>query len=232
MSVFIESMSTEVTSGLAERAAVFAALSDPARLTIVDYLANADASPSELRAILSMSSNLLAHHLAVLRKADVVRQTRSEADGRRTYLRLNHCALDGLVPSAERRARRIVFVCTHNSARSQLAAAIWNRRSEVPATSAGTNPAPQVHRGAVAAAKRLNLSMRALKPRYLGDVLAADDLVIAVCDNAHEELPPELPRIHWSISDPTRTAVAAAFDETVGQLTARIDHFIPNVQPA
>ena len=125
-----------------------------------------------------------------------------------------------------------MFVCTHNSARSQLAAAIWNRRSEVPATSAGTKPAPQVHRGAVAAAKRLNLSMRAIKPRYLGDVLADDDLVIAVCDNAHEELPAELPRIHWSISDPTRTAVAAAFDEAVGELTARIDHFAPNVQPA
>jgi protein-tyrosine-phosphatase/DNA-binding transcriptional ArsR family regulator len=225
-------MSTEVTPELAARAAVFSALSDPARLTIVDYLSNADASPSELRAILSMPSNLLAHHLAVLRKAGVVRQTRSEADGRRTYLRLNHSALDGLVPSTERQARRIVFVCTHNSARSQLAAAIWNRRSEVPATSAGTKPAPQVHRGAVAAARRLNLSMRAIKPRYLGDVLAADDLVIAVCDNAHEELPPELPRIHWSISDPTRTAIAAAFDETVGELTARIDHFIPLVQPA
>jgi ArsR family transcriptional regulator, arsenate/arsenite/antimonite-responsive transcriptional repressor / arsenate reductase (thioredoxin) len=225
-------MSTEVTSGLAERAAVFAALSDPARLAIVDYLTNADASPSELRAILSMSSNLLAHHLAALRKAGVIRQTRSEADGRRTYLRLNHSALDGLVLSTEQRARRIVFVCTHNSARSQLAAAIWNRRSEVPATSAGTKPATQVHRGAVAAARRLNLSMRAIKPRYLGDVLAADDLVIAVCDNAHEELPPELPRIHWSVSDPTRSALATAFDETVGELTARIDHFIPTVQPA
>jgi hypothetical protein len=74
--------------------------------------------------------------------------------------------------------------------------------------------------------------MRAVKPRYLGDVLAVDDLVIAVCDNAHEELPAELPRIHWSISDPTRTAVPAAFDEAVGELTARIDHFTANVAPA
>ncbi|HEX9832445.1 MAG TPA: metalloregulator ArsR/SmtB family transcription factor [Mycobacterium sp.] len=225
-------MSTELNSDLARRASVFAALSDPARLTIVDYLLNADASPSELCAIMSMPSNLLAHHLAVLKKAGVVRQARSEADGRRTYLRLNHATLDGLVPSAEHRARRIVFVCTHNSARSQLAAAIWNRRSEVAATSAGTKPAAHVHRGAVAAARRLNLSMRAIKPRYLGDVLAADDLVIAVCDNAHEELPAELPRLHWSISDPTRTAVAAAFDDTVSELTTRIDRFVPNVQPA
>jgi protein-tyrosine-phosphatase len=225
-------MFTDLDSGVARRAAVFAALSDPARLTIVDFLLNADASPSELRALLSMPSNLLAHHLAVLKNAGLVRQTRSEADGRRTYLGLNHGALDGLVPSAQRRARRVVFVCTHNSARSQLAAAIWNRRSELPATSAGTKPAPQVHRGAVAAAKRLNLSMRAVKPRYLGDVLAADDLVIAVCDNAHEELPGELPRIHWSISDPTRTASASAFDEAVRELTSRIDRLVPDVQPA
>jgi protein-tyrosine-phosphatase len=225
-------MSIEASSNFTARTAVFAALADPARLTIVDYLTNADASPSELRAILSMSSNLLAHHLSVLKSAGVVRQTRSEADGRRTYLRLNHSALDGLVPSAEHRARRILFVCTHNSARSQLAAAIWNRRSEVPATSAGTKPAAQVHRGAVAAAKRFNLSMRAVKPRYLGDVLAADDLVVAVCDNAHEELPGELPRIHWSVSDPTRTAVAAAFDDAISDLTVRIERLIPNVQPA
>ena len=126
-----------------------------------------------------------------------------------------------------------MFVCTHNSARSQLAAAIWNRRSEVPATSAGTKPAPQVHRGAVAAARRLNLSMRATKPRYLGDVLAADDLVIAVCGSAHAGTSCRAtPHPLVCISDPTRTAVAAAFDEAVGELTARIDHFIANVQPA
>ena len=225
-------MSVVRNPNLTQRTTVFAALSDPARLTIVDHLLNADVSPSELRAILSVPSNLLAHHLAVLKNAGLVRQTRSEADGRRVYLKLNHAALEGLVPSVQHRARRIVFVCTHNSARSQLAAAIWNRRSELPATSAGTKPAPQVHRGAVAAARRLNLSMRAVKPRYLGDVLAADDLVIAVCDNAHEELPAELPRIHWSISDPTRTATASAFDDAVGELTTRIDRFVPDVEPA
>jgi protein-tyrosine-phosphatase/DNA-binding transcriptional ArsR family regulator len=224
-------MPIELNSSLSERAAVFAALYEHARLTIVDHLLTADASPSELRALLSMSSNLLAHHLAVLRKAGVVRQTRSEGDGRRTYIKLNHAALESLIPQAERRARRVVFVCTHNSARSQLAAAIWNRRSVVPATSAGTQPALQVHPGAVAAAKRNQLSMRPTKPRYLGDVVATDDLVIAVCDNAHEELPVELPRIHWSINDPTRTALAASFDAAVSDLTERINHLVPRLQP-
>ena len=225
-------MSIEANSDTVRRTAVFAALADPARLAIVDHLLLADASPSELRAVLGMQSNLLAHHLGVLKKADVVRHRRSEADGRRTYLRLNHHALETLVPPAQRRAQRVVFVCTQNSARSQLAAAIWNRRSELPATSAGTHPAARVHPGAVTAARRHNLHLRAHSPRYLGDVLTAGDLVIAVCDNAHEELPDELTRMHWSVADPTRTERAAAFDAAVNDLTERIDHLVPNLKTA
>lgn len=225
-------MSIESNPTLADRAAVFAALADPARLAIVDHLLLADASPSELRAVLDMQSNLLAHHLGVLKKAGVVCAARSEADRRRTYLRLNRTALETLVPSRQRHAHRVVFVCTQNSARSQLAAAIWNRRSTVPATSAGTHPADRAHPGAVAAARRNNLHMRPQTPRYLGDVLHSGDLVVAVCDNAHEELPTELARIHWSISDPARTGRTESFDNAVRDLTDRIDHLVPCLQPA
>lgn len=225
-------MSIELNPDTARRAAVFAALADPARLAIVDHLLLADASPSELRAVLGMQSNLLAHHLGVLKRAGVVRDSRSEADGRRTYLSLNRPALETLVPSAQRRAHRVVFVCTQNSARSQLAAAIWNRRSELPATSAGTHPAARVHPGAVAAARRHKLHLRPHTPRRLSDVLAAGDLVIAVCDNAHEELSGELDRLHWSIPDPARTERAEAFDAAVGDLTDRIQHLVPNVTSA
>lgn len=225
-------MCVEINAGTARRAAVFAALADPARLAIVDHLLLADASPSELRAVLGMQSNLLAHHLGVLKRAGVVRDTRSEADGRRTYLSLNRPALETLVPAAQRRARRVVFVCTQNSARSQLAAAIWNRRSELPATSAGTHPAARVHPGAVAAARRHKLHLRPHTPRHLSDVLAADDLVIAVCDNAHEELPGGLARLHWSVPDPARTERVEAFDAAVGELTDRIVHLVPNVKSA
>ena len=225
-------MSIELNPAIARRTAVFAALADPVRLAIVDHLLLADASPSELRALLGMQSNLLAHHLGVLKKAGVVRQTRSEADGRRTYFKLNRDALETLVPLAARRARRVVFVCTQNSARSQLAAAIWNRRSTVPATSAGTHPADRAHPGAVAAARRNNLHMRPHTPRYLGDVLDSDDLIVAVCDNAHEELSSELARIHWSISDPARIGRAESFDNAVRDLTDRIDHLVPCLQPA
>lgn len=222
-------MSTEITS--TDRVAVFAALADPARLAIVDHLLGADASPSELRAMLSVPSNLLAHHLNVLERAGVVTRTRSEADGRRTYLKLNPAALESLIPVPGRHARRLIFVCTQNSARSQLAAAIWNRHSPVPATSAGTKPAARVHPGAVDAARRNNVPLRPTKPRHLDDVLQPTDLVIAVCDNAHEELPPELTRIHWSVRDPARTALPAAFDDAVHDLTERIGRLTPTLQP-
>lgn len=211
---------------------MLAALADPARLAIVDHLLGADASPSELRTMLSIPSNLLAHHVNVLERAGVLRRSRSEADGRRIYLKLNHAALETLISPADHKARRVVFVCTQNSARSQLAAAIWNRHSSVPATSAGTKPADHVHPGAVEAARRHNVALRPTKPRHLNDVLDPQDLVIAVCDNAHEELPADLRRIHWSVRDPVRTAQPVAFDEAMTDLTARITRLTPTLQPA
>lgn len=225
-------MPIEINSTRERRASIFAALADPSRLAIVDHLLLADASPSELRAVLGIQSNLLAHHLGVLKTAGIVRQTRSEADRRRTYLQLDHQALELLVPATGRQATRVLFVCTQNSARSQLAAAIWNRRSELPAASAGTHPATGVHPGAVAAARRHKLHLRPHTPRYLGDVLGPGDLVIAVCDNAHEELPVELPRLHWSVPDPVRTARAEAFDAAVDDLTDRIEHLVPHLKSA
>ena len=66
---------------------------------------------------------------------------RSEGDRRRSYLTLVPGVLEELMPATGLTASRIVFVCTENSARSQLAAAIWAAASAVPATSAGTHPA-------------------------------------------------------------------------------------------
>jgi len=220
------------TTQLTTRAAVHAALADPGRLAIVDRLLLADASPSELRTALAMPSNLLAHHLNVLENAGLIRRTRSEADRRRTYLKLNYDALESMIPSAKRTARRVVFVCTQNSARSQMAAAIWNRRSPVPATSAGTHPAEAVHPGALAAVRRHNVTINPRAPRHLDDVLAEGDLLIAVCDNTHEELPPDLDRIHWSVADPARSPTPDAFDAAYGDLSERVQHFAAFLQPA
>ena len=208
-----------------------AALADPGRLVIVDRLLLADASPSELQSELSMSSSLIAHHVGVLEGAGIVRRVRSEGDRRRSYLQLIPESLDLLVPTAAWHAKRVVFVCTQNSARSQLAVAVWNRRSPLPATSAGIHPAAEVHPSAVAAATRRGLPMRPHPPRRLDDVVKPNDVIIAVCDNAHEELPPDRRRLHWSIPDPVRTGRADAFDRALDELIFRIDHLAPTPDP-
>src|SRR5918997_2216761 len=216
------------------RAAVHAALGEPGRLAIVDALLLGEASPTELQRQLGMPSNLLAHHVRVLEQVGVVSRHRSEADRRRTYLALTPGALDTLRPRKVQDAVRVVFVCTHNSARSQLAAALWNDASPVPATSAGTHPAAAVHPGAVAAARRHRVPLTPVPPRHVEDVLGADgkdSLVITVCDAAHEELAASAGRLHWSVPDPARTGEDAAFDRVVTDLTHRVARVVPAVRP-
>ena len=194
-------MSPDRTSGLARRAVLHAALADPARLRITDTLLAGDASPSELAAMLAMSSNLLAHHLHVLEQAGILTRRRSEGDRRRTYLQLIPGALDSLAPPAARAALRVLFVCTANSARSHLAAALWRGPSTVPAASPGTRPAAAIDPGAIAAAPGHSLPLPRLRPRHISDVRHDSDLVITVCDLAHEELG-EATAVRWSIPDP------------------------------
>jgi protein-tyrosine-phosphatase/DNA-binding transcriptional ArsR family regulator len=223
-------MST-VRSDVVRRAAVHAALGDPGRLAIVDALLLGEASPSELQRLLDMPSNLLAHHVRVLERAGVVSRHRSEGDRRRSYLHLTRGSLGVLHPSSTREAVRVVFVCTENSARSQLATAIWATTGAVSATSAGTHPAPAVHPGAVAAAIRHQLPLTPATPRHVDDVLRPDDVVITVCDAAHEELGPGPDRLHWSIPDPARQGHAAAFDDAIDELTHRIGRLAPAIHP-
>ena len=212
------------------RAALHAALGDPGRLALVDTLAWGEASPGELGQRLGMTSNLLAHHLRVLEEAGLVTRHRSEGDRRRSYVALVRATLDLLVPAGPPLwAARVVFVCTHNSARSPLAAAMWNDTSPVPATSAGTDPAPRVHPGAVAVARRRHLSLVPARPRHVRDVLDPADLVVTVCDSAHEELATVAAGLHWSIPDPVSAPDPAAFDAVVDELTDRITRLTPVV---
>jgi protein-tyrosine-phosphatase len=124
----------------------------------------------------------------------------------------------------------VVFVCTHNSARSQLAAALWRRRSAVPAASAGTEPAGRVHPLAVATARAHGLSLGRARTAKVGEVLRADDLVVAVCDNAHEQLTGE--RLHWSVPDPAPAGTDDAFDRAFRDLADRVDRLAPAVHPS
>jgi protein-tyrosine-phosphatase/DNA-binding transcriptional ArsR family regulator len=214
---------------LAERAALYAALGDEGRLAIVDALLLGEASPTELQRLLDMPSNLMAHHVRALERVGLVSRHRSEADRRRTYLALVPAALDALRPVAVRDAVRVVFVCTQNSARSQLAAALWNEASAVPATSAGTHPAAAIHPGAVAVARRRGLSLVPQPPRHVDEVLDPGDVVVTVCDAAHEELAagPDERHLHWSVADPTRTGEDSAFDRAFDTLTDRIGRVAP-----
>jgi len=206
------------------RARMHAALGDPLRLAIVDRLGHADASPGELARGLGLATNLLAHHVGVLKVAGVVRRVRSEGDRRRTYVQLcvqDPMALGVLGAPARLSAPRVIFVCTHNSARSQLAAAAWQRVSTVPTRSAGTRPARRVHAGAVQVGKRHGLALGRATTADLGQVRRPDDLVVAVCDNAYEEL--RETALHWAIPDPVRTGSDTAFEQAYDEITARVE---------
>jgi protein-tyrosine-phosphatase len=227
-------MNTEINDSLEQRAAMHAALADPARLRITDTLADGDASPSELAGMLAMPSNLLAHHLRVLQEAGLVSRHRSEGDRRRTYLRLVPGALDVLADPpalAGRGARRVLFVCTANSARSHLAAALWRRASQVPAASAGTRPAEAIALGALDAAQRHALPLPVLHPRHISDVRHDGDLVVTVCDLAHEELG-GLAAVHWSVPDPVPAGDPGSFDAALAELSRRVGLLAPRVAAA
>jgi ArsR family transcriptional regulator, arsenate/arsenite/antimonite-responsive transcriptional repressor / arsenate reductase (thioredoxin) len=201
------------------------ALADPVRLAVVDALVSADVSPGRLAADLHAPGNLLAHHLKVLESAGIVRRVRSEADRRRHYVQLVPGSLDGLMPGSPTRrvASRVVFVCTHNSARSQLAAAVWRTRSEVPVASAGTRPAERVNPGAVAAARRHGLRLGCARPVHVEQVLQPPDLVVSVCDAAHEELEGTgREHLHWSVPDPVRLSTDEAFEQAYEMVAGRV----------
>ncbi len=229
-SAIIESMSVELT--VEHRAQLHAALADSTRLRIVDHLAYGDASSRELQEVLGIPSNLLAHHVGVLERSGLLGRRRSEADRRRAYLHLVPGTLDDLLPHGATEVPRVVFVCTANSARSQLAAALWQNTSDVPVASAGTHPARKAAPGAVAAARRHGLRLVGRRPAGLAEVLREDDLIVTVCDNAHEELDhadgrPR--RLHWSVPDPVPEGTDAAFDAAFDELNQRITHLAPSI---
>lgn len=211
---------------LAERAARHGALSDPLRLAIIEELGRSDRSPGELRAQLDVPSNLLAHHLDTLERVGLIVRSASSGDARRRYVRL----VPGALPTVTVQTTApedVLFVCTHNSARSQLAAALWKSLMGTSATSAGTHPAERVHPGAVAAAQRAGIALEGAAPRQIERDESTPSLVVTVCDQAHEELQPPADWLHWSVPDPVPRGTDAAFDAAVGELRQRIGRFAP-----
>jgi protein-tyrosine-phosphatase len=119
-----------------------------------------------------------------------------------------------------------MFVCSANSARSQLAAALWRQRTGGPADSAGTHPAARVHPKAIAAARRADLDLSNASPHDIADITSFPPLVVTVCDRAHEELQPDDEWLHWSIPDPVPIGTNAAFDAALAELRDRIDTLV------
>lgn len=209
---------------LADRARVHAALGDERRLAVVDALRLSDLTPSELRERTGLPSNLLAFHLDVLEAAGLVERHRSSGDGRRRYVTLRWEVLGSLLPSPTLpRDGSVLFVCTRNAARSQLAAALWRDRTGGEAQSAGTAPADLIdeHAATVAAAHGLRMDDRA--PRSYDAVDGTPALVVSVCDRAREDgLPWDTPHRHWSVADPHGGDVGA-YERAFEEIARRVD---------
>lgn len=202
------------------------ALADETRLTIAQALLTRDLAPGEIARRWGLSTPLVTHHLNTLVEAGLVGRRRGEHDGRKTYLALRHddpdvVTLVALGVPAVPAPRRVAFVCTRNSARSKLAAALWRRVSAVPAVDAGTAPASAPHPLTVRAASGRGLTIDP-EMRDVTGTVTDGDLVIAVCDHVHETLPPTPLRWHWSIPDPVPMASAASFDRACRAIEFRV----------
>lgn len=209
---------------LEERARRHAALSDPRRLLIVDDLALGDRTVTELVDIVGLPGNLLAHHLDVLEGAGLVARRVSEGDRRRRYVTLRWDRLPGGVDGVLT-GTNVAFICTHNSARSQFAAALWRQATGADVASAGLLPSDRVHPKAVQVAAEFGVDLATAVPGGYETIPWVPDLVISVCDRAREgAVPPGQEHRHWSIPDPVAKGDVASFRSAFAEIAARVGH--------
>ena len=240
-----------------DAAPLFKTLADETRLAIVRLLVLTDLRGGELVSQLGLPQNAVSYHLKLLRDLELLRDRRSHADARDVYYHLDLDRLRSLYqqagqtlypaltpedatalptdPMDEERPIRVLFLCTHNSARSQLAEAILRLRggSAVEVFSAGDQPTT-VHPMAIALMEQhgIDPSLHASKAldQFIGRPF---DYVITVCDRANDHCPifPDDPmRFHWSFPDPTAIADEggrrSAFDTLWLELNTRIGHLL------
>ena len=228
----------------------------PLRWRLLSELARSDRRVGELCDLADRRQSLVSYHLRKLRDGGLVSMRRSAADGRDTYYVLDLARCGELLSSAgaslhpglgaiprarvERRSAvaRVLFLCTGNSARSQIAEALCERLSggAVRAVSAGSHPKP-LHPNAV----RVMRELAGRRSKHLSEFGAERfDYVISLCDRVREVCPefpggPEL--IHWSIPDPAREPgsddeTLPAFERTAAELETRIDFLIRAIDPS
>jgi protein-tyrosine-phosphatase len=210
---------------LAERSLAHAALGDDSRLRLVDLLVSGDHTVGELAVATEMPGNLLAHHLDVLEAAGLVERRPSEGDRRRRYVILRRAVLDGLLPDRGSIDGAVVFVCSHNSARSQYAAAYWMAATgRGGAASAGNDPSETINSLAVRVAGERGLDLSSALPQGYDSIDGVPEHLISVCDRAREGSLPQAGRYsHWSIPDPVRVGHIDAFRSAFTEIERRID---------
>jgi ArsR family transcriptional regulator, arsenate/arsenite/antimonite-responsive transcriptional repressor / arsenate reductase (thioredoxin) len=221
-------------------------------------LARSDRAVSELTLLVDEPQNLVSYHLRKLRDGGLVFARRSTADGRDTYyaidlascslelqdaggglhpaLRLEPVALSDITAGRAARKQRVLFLCTGNSARSQIAEALMQNMSAgaVDAASAGSHPKP-LHPNAVRAMLPRGIDIRGNRTKHLDEfVNQRFDMVITLCDRVREVCPefPSHPQLaHWSIPDPAREGTTnrasyPAFERTAVELETRIGYLL------
>jgi protein-tyrosine-phosphatase/DNA-binding transcriptional ArsR family regulator len=222
---------------------------DELRWGLLRELARSDRRVGELITAVDRPQNLVSYHLRKLRSGGLVTSRRSSADGRDTYysLDLARCAVlltetgaalhPGLRLSSTRESTsdtvtgRVLFLCTGNSARSQMAEALLAQRApRIEVVSAGSHP-KQLHPNAVAVMRDHGIDLSGRRAKHMDEFAGLSfDYVISLCDRVREVCPPFPGHpgiVHWSMPDPaasgdTLAATFPAFQRTAEQLSARI----------
>lgn len=220
------------------------------RWEILVALATSDLRVHEITQQLGQPQNLVSYHLQKLKQAALILENHSQADARSIYYRLNYKQIQdalqsvgaalfpiALSQSTQPRAPvRVLFVCTYNSARSQIAEGLLRTMGSkrVQAFSAGSEPKP-VHELAVRVMQENNVDIRSQRSKGLETVTGEQfDYIVTVCDRARENCPvfPGKPvHIHWSIPDPASTEGSdeerlKRFRAVADQLTERVQYFL------
>jgi protein-tyrosine-phosphatase/DNA-binding transcriptional ArsR family regulator len=234
-------------------------IAHPLRWGLLRELSASDRRVRELCASSGEQQSLVSYHLGRLRQVGVVSTRRSTADGRDTYYALNLERCRDLLAAAGRalhpglvaggvalptqpsrpRAARVLFLCTGNSTRSQIAEALADRLSEgaVRAASAGSAPKP-LHPNALRVMRRRGLATGRMRSKHVSEF--ADqrfDYVVTLCDRVREvcpEFPGGARQIHWSIPDPSSEPgsdddTLPAFERMADELTVRIGFLLESM---
>jgi protein-tyrosine-phosphatase/DNA-binding transcriptional ArsR family regulator len=238
--------------------------SHPLRWRLLSELARSDRRVGELCDLAGQRQSLISYHLRQLRDGGVVSARRSLADGRDSYYVLDlACCREllvsagaslhpGLAPGARspvghehgavRTLASVLFLCTGNSARSQMAEALAERMSAgaVQAVSAGSHPKP-LHANAVQVMRERGIDLAGRRSKHLSEFAGRRfDYVVSLCDRVREVCPelPGLPEtIHWSMDDPGREPgtdeeTLPAFERAASELSIRIGFFIEAIKQA